>query len=411
MFQQPIQYGPGTGTFIDHTLEIFFMLAGAFLIGIWLGWLLWSRYRKGFEKSRVENESNAATAITLRTQVEELNTRLSGAETQNAGLKAEVSNLTWENTELRQKLDAAQKALEQAQTKVRQLETELALDTPHIHADPNAEAVPVTSDIAWEAPATLIPGADTPEHQDPATPPFPSFEMALDEALDSGAVALDLPLFNSMDTDDNTVNDFDFLLDDYHKEDLPAAESRHFDGSDATPIPPPPGITMPTPEAEPEAENEHLNAPRSRGLETASRGTGIPALDLPDTLEPEDVNTADTKTSKGAFVPERFESPILPEPEPILLPLSGNEQPEDLKIVEGIGPKIEALLNKNGIRTYHELAAAPVERLRAILNEAGPQYGMHDPGTWSAQALLAANGEWENLKAYQEFLDAGKRPR
>jgi hypothetical protein len=35
---------------------------------------------------------------------------------------------------------------------------------------------------------------------------------------------------------------------------------------------------------------------------------------------------------------------------------------------------------------------------------------MHDPGTWSAQSLLAANGEWENLKAYQEFLNAGKRP-
>lgn len=411
MFQQPIQYGPGTGTFIDHTLEIFFMLAGAFLIGMWLGWLLWSRYRKGFEKSRVENESNVATAVTLRAQVEELNTRLSSAETQNAGLKAEVSNLTWENTELRQKLDAAQKTLEEAQIKVRRLETELTLNASHMHADPNAEAVPATSDIVWEVPATLVPGDDKPEHHDPATPPFPSFETALDEALDNGTVALDLPLFNSMDAGDNAENDFDFLLDDYHKEDLPAVESRHFDGSDATPIPPPPGITMPTPEAEPEAENEHLNAPRSRGLETASRGTGIPPLDLPDTLEPEDTNATDTMTGKGAFVPERFESPILPEPEPILLPLSANEQPEDLKIVEGIGPKIEALLNKNGIRTYHELAAAPVERLRAILNEAGPQYGMHDPGTWSAQALLAANGEWENLKAYQEFLDAGKRPR
>jgi predicted flap endonuclease-1-like 5' DNA nuclease len=107
---------------------------------------------------------------------------------------------------------------------------------------------------------------------------------------------------------------------------------------------------------------------------------------------------------------EHFESPVLPEPEPLILPLH-DVQVEDLKIVEGIGPKIEALLMKNNIRNYQELAAAPVDRLREILSQAGPQYALHDPGTWSAQALLAANGEWENLKAYQEFLDAGKRPK
>jgi predicted flap endonuclease-1-like 5' DNA nuclease len=83
---------------------------------------------------------------------------------------------------------------------------------------------------------------------------------------------------------------------------------------------------------------------------------------------------------------------------------------DDLKIVEGIGPKIEELLFKAGIHTYSELAAAPVSRLKEILTEAGSRYAMHDPGTWSAQALLAANNEWDNLKAYQEFLDAGKRP-
>ena len=83
---------------------------------------------------------------------------------------------------------------------------------------------------------------------------------------------------------------------------------------------------------------------------------------------------------------------------------------DDLKIVEGIGPKIEELLFNAGVTTYGQLAATSVQQLKDILADAGARFAMHDPGTWSAQALLAANGEWENLKAYQDFLNAGKRP-
>ncbi len=83
---------------------------------------------------------------------------------------------------------------------------------------------------------------------------------------------------------------------------------------------------------------------------------------------------------------------------------------DDLKVVEGIGPKIQELLNSNGINTFAELSTTSVARLKEILDTAGGRFAIHDPGTWPAQALLAANGEWENLKAYQGFLNAGKRP-
>lgn len=85
-------------------------------------------------------------------------------------------------------------------------------------------------------------------------------------------------------------------------------------------------------------------------------------------------------------------------------------KPDDLKIVEGIGPKIEEILCENGIDSYKKMAATPVNRIKEILLNAGSRFAVHDPGTWPAQALLAANGEWENLKAYQSFLNAGKRP-
>jgi predicted flap endonuclease-1-like 5' DNA nuclease len=81
---------------------------------------------------------------------------------------------------------------------------------------------------------------------------------------------------------------------------------------------------------------------------------------------------------------------------------------DDLKIVEGVGPKIEQLLKDAGIDTWEALAAAPVDRLREILDEAGPRYQMHDPSTWPAQARFAADGKWDELKEYQEMLIGGR---
>jgi large subunit ribosomal protein L27 len=81
---------------------------------------------------------------------------------------------------------------------------------------------------------------------------------------------------------------------------------------------------------------------------------------------------------------------------------------DDLKIIEGIGPKIEQLLKDGGITTWAELAAAPIDRLREILEAAGSRYQIHDPSTWPAQSKFAADGQWEELKEYQEMLTGGR---
>ena len=81
---------------------------------------------------------------------------------------------------------------------------------------------------------------------------------------------------------------------------------------------------------------------------------------------------------------------------------------DDLKIIEGIGPKIEELLKAGGIETWVALSEAPVDRLKEILDAAGPRYQMHNPGTWPAQAKFAAAGDWEELKEYQDMLIGGK---
>lgn len=85
-----------------------------------------------------------------------------------------------------------------------------------------------------------------------------------------------------------------------------------------------------------------------------------------------------------------------------------SNDPEDLKIIEGIGSKIEELLKQAGIGDWESLATADVEQIKAILDAAGPSFRIHDPGTWPAQARLAHNGEWAVLREYQEELKGGK---
>lgn len=82
--------------------------------------------------------------------------------------------------------------------------------------------------------------------------------------------------------------------------------------------------------------------------------------------------------------------------------------PDDLKIVEGIGPKIEELLNKEGILTFAQLATTAPERLKEILHAAGPRFQMHDPATWPEQSALARDGKWDDLKKWQDELNKGR---
>ena len=82
--------------------------------------------------------------------------------------------------------------------------------------------------------------------------------------------------------------------------------------------------------------------------------------------------------------------------------------PDDLKKIEGIGPKIASILNEAGIMTFAELAGAEVDKLKEILEGAGSRYKAHDPSTWPQQAGLAAEGKWDELQKLQDELDGGR---
>ncbi|MGB5419754.1 50S ribosomal protein L21 [Algibacter sp.] len=78
---------------------------------------------------------------------------------------------------------------------------------------------------------------------------------------------------------------------------------------------------------------------------------------------------------------------------------------DDLKKVEGIGPKIASTLVEAGIATFADLAKIKPAAISEII--AGVR-GNHVTDTWPAQAKLAADGKWDELKKWQDELDGGK---
>ena len=77
---------------------------------------------------------------------------------------------------------------------------------------------------------------------------------------------------------------------------------------------------------------------------------------------------------------------------------------DDLKKVEGIGPKIAETLNNAGISTFAELAKTDAAKIAEIIADVR---GNHVTDTWPKQAQLAADGKWDELQKLQDELDGG----
>lgn len=80
---------------------------------------------------------------------------------------------------------------------------------------------------------------------------------------------------------------------------------------------------------------------------------------------------------------------------------------DDLRKIEGIGPKIAEKLSEAGIATFAELANSEVSKLQEVLDAAGSRYASHNPSTWPMQADLAAADKWDELKELQARIENG----
>ena len=89
-------------------------------------------------------------------------------------------------------------------------------------------------------------------------------------------------------------------------------------------------------------------------------------------------------------------------------PKKATAKADDLKKIEGIGPKAAEALTNAGIGTFALLAKANPAKIKEILTEASSRMAHLEPATWPQQAKLAADGKWDELKELQDKLDGGK---
>lgn len=83
------------------------------------------------------------------------------------------------------------------------------------------------------------------------------------------------------------------------------------------------------------------------------------------------------------------------------------EKADDLTKIEGVGPKAAEALSNAGMGTYKEVAGAKPDKIKEILTEASSRMAHLDPTSWPKQAAMAADGEWDKLKEWQDKAKAG----
>lgn len=118
------------------------------------------------------------------------------------------------------------------------------------------------------------------------------------------------------------------------------------------------------------------------------------------------------RVAEARVPPPSPQPPLAAAPTPSTLsaelPPAAPPTPDDLTVVEGIGPKISSLLKAAGILTFAQLATTDLSLLKQILDEAKLTV-LADPTTWPEQAGLAAEGKWDALQQLQDQLKRGRR--
>ncbi|MBB4078584.1 putative flap endonuclease-1-like 5' DNA nuclease [Lewinella aquimaris] len=141
---------------------------------------------------------------------------------------------------------------------------------------------------------------------------------------------------------------------------------------------------------------------KAAAKKTAKKDTTIQAAESAPAskpvVTPQDKPTAAAKTKKAA-APKKTAAKKT----------AAKTKGDDLKKIEGIGPKIAGLLNEAGIKSFSDLAAADEKKLADVIQKAGARFRLAKHDTWQEQAKLAADGKTDELKKLQDELKGGKR--
>lgn len=110
------------------------------------------------------------------------------------------------------------------------------------------------------------------------------------------------------------------------------------------------------------------------------------------------------RAAEAVEAPEAAEPPAPTETEP------ETDAPDDLRRIEGIGPKIAAALDAAGYPTYAKLAAATEDELREAVAGQGIKFAP-SAATWADQARYLVDHDEDGLEEYQDYLVGGQERR
>lgn len=146
------------------------------------------------------------------------------------------------------------------------------------------------------------------------------------------------------------------------------------------------------------------------------------AAPAPKAAAPKATEKPEAKVTKKEAVPAKAPAPaakeeVAPAKEEAAAPVAEKEaapkkaaaksdDADDLKKIEGIGPKIAEVLAEAGVTTFAALAKMDRDAIKAIL-ETVSTLKSKEPKTWPQQAALAADGKWDELKVLQDELMGG----
>jgi predicted flap endonuclease-1-like 5' DNA nuclease len=209
----------------------------------------------------------------------------------------------------------------------------------------------------------------------------------------------------------------------HHEEETPAqAIEIKTEPPAVEPEPPPAEAEVKEPTAESEAAEIEAEEPVEESVELETPEVEVeeeapaPEAEAPVEEELAEPVTAEVEPEEesAAEEPEVIEMPeveeVDSEPEAEAEEAAAPAEPDDLRRIEGIGPKIASVLQAGGITTYGQLADSTPDQLRQILEDSDPRLiRIANPDTWPEQASLAAAGDWDGLDELNRELKGGKR--
>ena len=107
----------------------------------------------------------------------------------------------------------------------------------------------------------------------------------------------------------------------------------------------------------------------------------------------------------GVALAERVETEVEAPAEEAEVPSIADTEPDDLKVIKGVGPKLEALLHELGIVTYEQVAAFPADYI-AKLDDYLSFDGRIERDNWVGQAAELAQSRPAKTAELPELPDA-----